>query len=214
MTKTIRLNDLQLVMLSSAAARDNGSLIPFPQNCMQDRARIGKAVTALLRRALIEELPVTDRSLAWREEDQDPIGLFITEAGRAAIGSAPDAHASDDFPDAVCSEDDEGSVVHESDPEALAGTAYSAVAVTRPTASEQTAPSSLNPARTGSKIATVVAMLEREQGATLDEMVEATGWLPHTTRAVLTGLRKKGRAIAKTKRGDVTCYGIAGEAGQ
>lgn len=69
MSRTIRLNDLQLVLLSSAATRDNGSLIPLPANCTQDRARIGKAVAALLRRALIEELPVTDHSLAWREQD-------------------------------------------------------------------------------------------------------------------------------------------------
>ena len=54
-------------------------------------------------------------------------------------------------------------------------------------------------------------MLEREQGATLGEMVEATGWLPHTTRAALTGLRKKGRVIEKIKRGDQTCYRIAAE---
>jgi hypothetical protein len=30
-------------------------------------------------------------------------------------------------------------------------------------------------------------------------MVEATGWLPHTTRAALTGLRHTGHAIAKSK---------------
>ena len=59
-----------------------------------------------------------------------------------------------------------------------------------------------------SKIDSVIALLEREQGATLAEMVEATGWLPHTTRAALTGLKKKGRAIAKDKRDDVTCYRI------
>ena len=57
-----------------------------------------------------------------------------------------------------------------------------------------------------SKIASVVTLLEREQGATLAEMVEATGWLPHTTRAALTGLKKKGHTIAKDKRGEVTCY--------
>jgi hypothetical protein len=79
-----------LVLLSSAAARDNGSLIPLPQNCAQDRARIGKAVSALLRRGLVEELPVIDLGLAWREQDQDPIGLFITGAGRAAIGAEPE----------------------------------------------------------------------------------------------------------------------------
>lgn len=50
-----------------------------------------------------------------------------------------------------------------------------------------------------------------EQGATLNEMVEATGWLAHTMRAALTGLRTKGRVIAKAKRGDVICYAIAPE---
>ncbi len=96
MTKTIRLNDLQLVLLSNAAARDNGSLVPLPESCAEDTTRIGKAVTSLLRRKLVEELPVTDRSLAWREEDQDMIGLFITDAGRAAIGADDEQEAQDD----------------------------------------------------------------------------------------------------------------------
>jgi hypothetical protein len=63
-------------------------------------------------------------------------------------------------------------------------------------------------ARATSKIATVIGLLAREQGATLAEMVEATGWLPHTTRAALTGLKKKGHTLTKDKRGDVTCYRI------
>jgi hypothetical protein len=58
------------------------------------------------------------------------------------------------------------------------------------------------------KIGGVIALLEREQGATLDEMVKATGWLPHTTRAALTGLKKKGHTIERDKRNDVTCYRI------
>ena len=64
------------------------------------------------------------------------------------------------------------------------------------------------PAPATSKIAAVIALLGREQGATLVEMVEATGWLPHTTRAALTGLKKKGHTITKQKRADVTCYRI------
>jgi hypothetical protein len=63
-------------------------------------------------------------------------------------------------------------------------------------------------ARGQSKIAAVIALLEREQGATLAEMVEATGWLPHTTRAALTGLKKKGHTVTKDKRDDRTCYRI------
>ncbi len=58
------------------------------------------------------------------------------------------------------------------------------------------------------KIDTVIALLRRDEGATLDEMTSATGWQPHSARAVLTGLRKKGHAIEKTKRDDATCYRI------
>ena len=74
------------------------------------------------------------------------------------------------------------------------------------------APSSSKPASaqpTGTKSAAVIALLSREDGATLDEMIAATGWLPHTTRAALTGLKKKGHAIVRGKRGEVTCYRIA-----
>lgn len=56
------------------------------------------------------------------------------------------------------------------------------------------------------KSATVLALLRREQGSTLDELVDATAWQPHTARAMLTGLRKKGHAIERRKRGDLTCY--------
>jgi hypothetical protein len=58
------------------------------------------------------------------------------------------------------------------------------------------------------KAGLVVGLLRREAGATLDEMVAATSWLPHTTRAALTGLRKKGHAIERGKREDATCYFI------
>ena len=59
-----------------------------------------------------------------------------------------------------------------------------------------------------SKISAVITLLKRDQGATLAEMIETTGWLPHTTRAALTGLRKRGHEIEKSKRKDVTCYRI------
>ena len=63
-----------------------------------------------------------------------------------------------------------------------------------------------------SKTATVVAMLQREDGAALGDLVAATGWLPHTTRAALTGLRKKGHVIEKTKVDGTTTYRIASAA--
>lgn len=57
-----------------------------------------------------------------------------------------------------------------------------------------------------SKQALVKNLLTRGEGASLDELIAATGWLPHTTRAALTGLRKKGFAIDKTKVDGVTRY--------
>ena len=63
-----------------------------------------------------------------------------------------------------------------------------------------------------SKIDQVLVLLGHEHGATLTEITELTGWLPHTARAALTGLRKKGHAITRDKRGESTCYRIAGQA--
>ena len=59
------------------------------------------------------------------------------------------------------------------------------------------------------KAALVIGLLEGEGGATLPDLIAATGWLPHTTRAALTGLRKKGHNIAKDKRDGFTCYKVA-----
>ena len=59
-----------------------------------------------------------------------------------------------------------------------------------------------------SKIGKVIALLKREEGATLDEMVEATAWQPHTTRAALTGLKKKGYTIERSQRDGASFYRI------
>ena len=49
--------------------------------------------------------------------------------------------------------------------------------------------------REGSKQALVVGMLVRTGGASIDELMAATGWLAHTTRAAMTGLRKRGHVV-------------------
>lgn len=62
------------------------------------------------------------------------------------------------------------------------------------------------------KSAAVLAMLQRPDGATLDQIVIATGWLPHTARAALTGLKKKGHKIISDKQaGCVRTYCLAVE---
>jgi hypothetical protein len=49
--------------------------------------------------------------------------------------------------------------------------------------------------RPSSKLAILLALLELPEGATLAGLVEATGWLPHSTRAALTDLRKRGYVV-------------------
>ena len=55
--------------------------------------------------------------------------------------------------------------------------------------------------RDGSKLALVIEHLQRVDGATLIDLTQATGWLPHTTRAALTGLRKRGYAVIRERIG-------------
>ena len=62
--------------------------------------------------------------------------------------------------------------------------------------------------RPGSKQALVVDLLSRPYGATLPDLVAATGWLAHTTRAALTGLRKRGYAIERVVGDDGSVYRI------
>jgi len=59
----------------------------------------------------------------------------------------------------------------------------------------------------------IIGLLQREEGASLGQLVEATGWLPHTTRAALTRLRQNGHDLQKEKRDTgETLYRIAAPA--
>lgn len=53
--------------------------------------------------------------------------------------------------------------------------------------------------RPASKANLILDLLKRPDGATIPQLVGATGWLPHTTRAALTGLKKKGHAVTSSK---------------
>ena len=57
-----------------------------------------------------------------------------------------------------------------------------------------------------SKQQQLAALVIRDEGATLGQMIAATGWLPHTTRAALTGLKKKGYVISSDKVDGVRTY--------
>lgn len=61
-----------------------------------------------------------------------------------------------------------------------------------------------------SKSSLVLTLLNCAQGATIEQLVAATGWLPHTTRAALTGLKKKGHTITSDKtEGAARVYRVA-----
>lgn len=70
----------------------------------------------------------------------------------------------------------------------------------------------LNPPREGTKQAKLVSMLSRKSGATLAKASETLGWQRHTTRATMTGLRKRGYVIERQARdGKPSVYRIDAE---
>ena len=60
--------------------------------------------------------------------------------------------------------------------------------------------------KASSKADQLAAMVVRDEGASLGQMVAALGWLPHTTRAALTGLKKKGYVLSSDKIDGVRTY--------
>ena len=67
-----------------------------------------------------------------------------------------------------------------------------------------------SPPREHSKLSQVMLMLSKEGGSTIEEVSKAMDWLPHTTRATLTGLRKRGIRIIRLTRegGRISFYRI------
>ena len=66
--------------------------------------------------------------------------------------------------------------------------------------------------REGSKTSQVIAMLRREGGTTLEEIMTAMGWLKHTTRAMMSAggslTKKHGLVITSEKIGAQRTYSI------
>jgi hypothetical protein len=53
--------------------------------------------------------------------------------------------------------------------------------------------------RASTKRAVLIGMLERPEGASVAELGQRLGWLPHTVRAAMTGLRHAGREVTRSK---------------
>ena len=72
--------------------------------------------------------------------------------------------------------------------------------------SKQSADKSAKPVPT--KHSQIIALLSREGGASLEEMSTKANWLTHSTRAFMTGLKKKGYKLDSEKVEGVRRYRI------
>jgi hypothetical protein len=143
---------------------------------------------------------------SWRRDDETgaAYALKLTSAGLTAAASMGEEAGDED------SHREGRGLVAKSGAPAAVSDADRSIDSASPNGARQT--SSGEPRR-GSKIASVIDLLAQPSGANIDELVAATGWLPHTTRAALTGLRKRGFdvAIDKTDRERGSFYRIEAE---
>lgn len=192
-----KLTDSQLIVLSSAAARDDG-LVLTPHNV--NKAAASKVGSTLVARKLMREIRSKPGMPVWRhDEDDRPISLMITRAGRNAIGvedetvEEPAAQKPDRRKLAV-----KPPQVSEH-PVSMPRSKRRDLKQAGCAATPENANAPADEPRSGSKQALVVSMLSAASGASIDDLVNATGWLPHTTRAALTGLRKRDFVIERSR---------------
>ena len=179
-------SDTQSLILSRAATRPGNLALPLPEGLVGAAAKM--VVGKMIARGWLEEVEANLRrnEPMWRETgDGHGTTLIATEAGLEAIGIEP-----------------------------LAASAVASARKAKPKPVQMPDdPDTAKPVaiRAGTKQAQIIAMLQRPEGATVAEMVEATGWLAHTVRGSISGaLRKKlGLPIAAEKvEGRGTVYRI------
>jgi hypothetical protein len=179
---SIKLTDTQLAMLSAAAQREDRCLVVLPK--LKGGAAL-KVANKLISAGFVEEMEAKPRGPIWRRDTEtgQAYALKLTVAGAKAIG----------IDDGVGSENahNETGAIENRDQVAVSSEAATGDA---PQSNEPTSVGPIAP-RGGSKLAQVIGLLQRDHGATIDELIAATGWLAHTTRAALTGLRKRGYVV-------------------
>ena len=166
-----KLTDTQLVILSAACQRDDQLVLPLPENLKGGAAT--KVVASLLAKGLVEEVDAKRGEPVWRQTgDGHGVTLAATDAAFTALGIEPDS-----APQAA-----HGAEVYEPAPRE-ADTGHSATTAPAAPTGRKT--------REGTKQAELIAMLERSEGATIAEIVAATGWQAHTVRGAMAGALKK-----------------------
>ena len=193
-----KLSDTQSIILSAAAQRADGNVLPLPGSLRGGAAT--KVVAALLARGLIREQIIESPRKAdaamntvWRnldEPDGRGVLLYITAAGAEAIGVEP-ASVPYAFNEGTNSA---------GEPAAGAPTGADGAPVDatpkRRGRPRKAAPTGADVApapktRDGTKQAQLIAMLRRREGATIPQIVEALAWEPHTVRGAFAGALKK-----------------------
>jgi hypothetical protein len=165
-----KLSDTQTIILSRAARNEDRIALPLPDSLRGGAAT--KVVGAMLAKGFLEEVDADMRKSEsiWRETgDGHGVTLAATDAGLAAIGIEPgDANTA---PAGATDAPAEEPVQN---------------APTGPEASPKT-----RTPREGTKQATLIAMLRAPDGATIEEIMAATGWQSHTVRGAMSGALKK-----------------------
>lgn len=169
-----KLSDTQLVILNAAATREDRALCPVPDSVKAKGKVLARSLAGLIDRGLAEEVESVPAEQAWRTDEDD-----------RPIGLA--------ITDAGLAAIGIGAAENGSDGSAT------------DTEGEPGAPTSdQRPPKPESKTAKLIERLSAADGATLDDLTAAFGWLPHSARAALTGLRKRGYTVEREKRDDGT----------
>jgi hypothetical protein len=198
-----KLNDTQLVILAAAAKRDDGSILPLPKRLKLGDEAGARILTGLIKRRLAVELPASRGNATWREsKDGEPTMLAVTDAGLRAIGIDPGTRTNADAVSTEKSQQRPAAAVTERQPGKQQ----------RPRKEQGKNPAPAEP-RPNTKQAQVINLLRRSKGATIEQVMGATGWQAHSVRGVMSGALKKklGLKIANEKtEGRDRVYRIAG----
>ena len=188
---SIKLTDTQLVLLGAAAQRKDLCLVAPPT---LKGATAQKVASKLISVGFVKEVKAKASNPIWRRDEESgaSYALKLTADGVKAI-AVDDAAEPEDA-------GEECDTLAKRDPAAIISKLDAKDA--RPAEAMEPGPIRLSAPRGGSKLACLVALLERDHGATIEELIVATGWLAHTTRAALTGLRKRGYAVAIDRSDD------------
>ena len=205
---TTKLSDAQLVVLSAACQRPGRNVLPLPERIKGGAAQ--KVVASLLGKQLIEEVAAERDEPVWREaEDGGRTTLRATIAAFQALGIEPEEDAGAGNEQGGGRPLNGGSAVDAVSDQQADTPAQPATGGDRADAStgEPTAADTVPRSPTGGQVrktrpdtkqAKLVVMLKQPQGASLDEIVAATGWQAHTVRGAIAGALKKRLGLTVT----------------